>query len=107
MWMQSPAWQSIFAPPRHWSRKKVTVMREVSCDARVIARVTKPSKDLKQPRWEDLGLENVNEIVDLEEKHFSPTVYLSGIYLRLQLDGALIELTPFEQNKAKGSLLKK
>jgi hypothetical protein len=37
LWIQAPHWYSLFASPGHKSRKKLTIMRELICDARVIA----------------------------------------------------------------------
>jgi hypothetical protein len=102
IWMRSPSWHSLVAPRRHWARKKVSVMREVSCDARIVARVAKPSK-VKMHGWDSLELENVNEIIDLTEKDFSPMVFAIWIVSEVQIDAALIELTPFEQNKVNST----
>ena len=37
LWIQAPHWYPLFCPPGHQNRKKVSIMRELICDARVLA----------------------------------------------------------------------
>jgi hypothetical protein len=109
IWMQSPGWQSLIANTGHITRKKMTVLREITCDARVIARnQTQPiigrlpralptTTDPVEPKETDL-----DDILPLKSKHFSPKVNSSINKLTEQSDTALIELTPLAEVQTRG-----
>jgi len=78
LWVRSQLLNNLLAPPGHIDRKKVTLMREVSCDARILASV--PYKPMRG-RWrvpgipEPLELENTKEYLRLKETDFHPNVH--------------------------------
>jgi len=77
LWMQSPVWQHLFAPPGHPDRKKISVIRELTCDERVIAasEMADPGEGRrKKAGSEKLQLDNESEIVRLTRRDFSPPV---------------------------------
>ena len=77
LWMQSPVWQHLFAPPGHPDRKKISVIRELTCDARVIAasEMADPGEGRrKRAGSKQLQLDNDSEIVRLTRRDFSPPV---------------------------------
>ena len=77
LWMQSPVWQHLFAPPGHLDRKKISVIRELTCDARVIAssEMADPGEGRrKKAGSERLQLDNESDIVRLTRRDFSPPV---------------------------------
>jgi Ribosomal RNA adenine dimethylase len=103
LWMNSPAWHALVAGPSgHSSRKKVTIMRELCCDARVIARV--PGRKADGEHRHSLridGLDFEEELI-LRPKDFTNAVYLVMSDLtKIQGPCALIELNPFETNKTQ------
>jgi hypothetical protein len=81
IWMQSPAWQSLVANPGHITRKKITVLREITCEARVIARNKTKSIIARLPRALPTTTDPVNskknhrdDILTLKSTDFSPRV---------------------------------
>jgi hypothetical protein len=86
VWMQSPAWQSMVANPGHITRKKITVMREIACEAQVIARNETRSVISRLARSLPTSEEDPEQLVDskgkkvrsdimaLKSTHFSPPV---------------------------------
>ena len=78
LWMQSPVWQHLFAPIGHPDRKKISVIRELTCDARVIAasELADPGEGRrKRAGSERLQLGNHRQIVRLTKNDFDPPVY--------------------------------
>jgi hypothetical protein len=68
IWMRKPAWCHLFGQPGSTNRKKVTVMRELICNARVIARTVKTATKktgLGSKSGEEPPLENEKEIIKL------------------------------------------
>ena len=106
LWMQSPVWQHLLAPPGHPDRKKVSVIRELSCEARVIAASEMADPGVgrrKRAGSEKLMLENDSDIIRLTRKDFSPQVRsFCQMLAQSQTLGALVELTPFEESKSTG-----
>jgi hypothetical protein len=81
IWMQSPGWQSLVANPGHITRKKITVLREITCEARVLARNENRSIISRLPRAfpttkDPVGSkeEDRDDILTLENTDFSPYV---------------------------------
>jgi hypothetical protein len=86
VWMQSPAWQSLVANPGHITRKKITVMTEIACEAQVIARNETRSVIGRLARSLPTSEQDPEELVDskgkkvrsgimaLKSTHFSPPV---------------------------------
>lgn len=82
VWMGS-AWRHLVAPPGHPDRKKVSIIRELACDSRVIARTPyikrKRRASANIPGQISFGLDNSNKIINLEETDIYPEVYPSNI----------------------------
>jgi len=80
VWMRSPGWEFLVAHPGHSDRKKMTVMREMSCDIRVIAkteRTIRPGERRKREHgWDvtELQLDNGTDVIELERTDFYPDV---------------------------------
>ena len=77
LWVQSPVWQHLFAPVGHPDRKKISVIRELTCDARVVA-ATQLADPGEGPRpragsqW--LKMNYTRHIVRISPRDFSPPV---------------------------------
>ena len=78
-WMRSPGWEFLVANRGHPDRKKMTVMREMTCEARVIAKTEKAkrrgvkmNKGLPTAALEELP--NSAHIIPLEQEDFFPEV---------------------------------
>jgi Ribosomal RNA adenine dimethylase len=102
--LQTPAWQHFIAPPGHPDRKKVTVMRELVCDARVVAKTTSPFKPVKRLSAtraktiddENLVLGNSEDVIPLEATDLSPKVFSILIYHGLKKgQRCFIGINPF------------
>jgi hypothetical protein len=80
IWMQSPGWHHLMSNPGQPDRKKVTVMREMTCHAQVIAKTEKLTRMSRNKRI--LGgtlepvLENQKDVITLEKDDFVPPVIL-------------------------------
>jgi hypothetical protein len=77
LWLQSPAWQPLVAPPGHGDRKKVSVLRELTCDARVIAASKLPEPGdaaRKRAGSHPLEVDNLSDIIHLVKSDFQPQV---------------------------------
>lgn len=111
VWMADEDWSHLLAPVGHADRKKMTIMRELTCDARVVAKTSGP--DVPQGRSGrrrkigripiDLPLDE--SIVNLKPSEFDPQVFCVPCVANVQLNGALIELTPFEKRKSVGKTM--
>lgn len=58
LWIQAPHWYPLLAPVGHKNRKKITIMRELCCDARVLAFSGKSTrkKDIEEvPEFDKSG----------------------------------------------------
>jgi len=73
LWIQAPHWYPLFSPPGHKNRKKVSIMRELICDARVLAYSGKLGS--KTARGE-APVFNSLEARDLRTSMFYPSVFL-------------------------------
>jgi len=77
VWMRSPGWEFLVAPPHHRARKKMTVLRELTCDARVIAKTGNlvGGGQIGEP----IELEHEKYIVPLDVSNFEPEVIFRRI----------------------------
>jgi len=79
IWMEGRVWPHLFAKLGSKIRKKVTVMRELTCDARIIASTA--AINLPGSRsdsgMEAIDLEGSTDYVRLNEADFTPKVNLS------------------------------
>jgi Ribosomal RNA adenine dimethylase len=83
LWMQFPAWQHVIAYAGHPDRKKVSVMKEVACESRIVAKTVdrtipraRGTSRRPLPGMVSLNLENPKNVLDLKETDFSPAVLL-------------------------------
>jgi hypothetical protein len=85
IWMQHPGWLHLLAKPGHPDRKKVTVMREIACDARLIARSQIPlgSMNIHSSGVVDLELDHEKDVINLKPSKFTPEVSTSPCVCRL------------------------
>lgn len=78
IWMQGRTWPHLFATVGSKARKKVTVIRELTCDARVIA--TTPTAEINthntrlRSDLESIDLKSSTGYVSLSETDFTPKV---------------------------------
>jgi hypothetical protein len=77
IWMQHPGWQHLLANPGHPDRKKVTAMREISCDARLIAKSQIPLTQTGKiyAGVVDLQLDNEKEVIQIKPSKFTPEAF--------------------------------
>lgn len=78
IWMQHPGWQHLLAKPGHPDRKKVTAMREISCDARLIAKSQIPLTQTGKiyAGVVELELDNEKEVIQIKPSQFTREVFL-------------------------------
>lgn len=86
IWMESPGWQSLVANPGHTTRKKITVMTEMACEAQVIARnetrsvigrIERPLPTTEEDQEDSVdskGKKVRSGIMALKSTHFTPPV---------------------------------
>ena len=105
IWMQHPGWQHLLANPGHPDRKKVTVMREIACDARLVAKSQIPltSTNKQFAGVVDLELDR-EDTIDIEPSKFTPQVTPRIYKLTRKASMALLEMTPHSDIKCKGRL---
>jgi hypothetical protein len=80
IWMRSPGWYHLMANPGQVDRKKMTVMRELTCDARVIAK-TEKLKPVGRGTRILSGMvepvpENEEEVISLDKEDLIPEVFV-------------------------------
>ena len=81
IWMQSPGWHALVAHPGSVWRKKVTVVREAVCDARLIARGPRMLHRRGNCKLSYFNFEEPEELITIEGKCFHPNVYPPDPYL--------------------------
>lgn len=81
IWMQHPGWQHLLANSGHPDRKKVTIMRDIASDARLIARSQIPLTSTRRQfaGVVELELDNEKDVVKIEPSKFTPKVRLSQL----------------------------
>ena len=77
IWMKHPGWQHLLAGPGHPDRKKVTIMRELTCDAKLVARSQIPlnSTNKQYAGAVDIEVDKDEEVIDIKPSAFTPEVY--------------------------------
>lgn len=76
--MQSPGWHALVAPQGSEWRKKVTIVREAVCDARLIARGPRMLHRTGNRKLSYFNSgEESEEVIAIDGKSFHPNVYSS------------------------------
>ena len=75
IWMQSPGWHALVAPQGSEWRKKVTIVREAVCEARLIARGPRMLHRRGNRKLSYFDFEKSEEVIAIDGKYFHPNVY--------------------------------
>jgi hypothetical protein len=74
IWMRNPGWKFLLAEPGHFARKKMTVLRELTCNARVIAKSDVAAPLSRKYEVSSIKLPNAADIIELDSTDFAPEV---------------------------------
>jgi Ribosomal RNA adenine dimethylase len=80
LWIQAPHWYPLLAPIGHKNRKKITIMRELCCDAHVIAF---SGNSTRNRDIEEVPVFDKSGVVPILGDMFYPNVYGHQIFTNL------------------------